>query len=185
MVNGIRVLRILQCAVVCSLLLVLSLSPVLFGEESIDNQDDKDLATTDFDLEVNGELVTLHADNAPLYEIIEELSKLMKIEVVGNIHEEEKVSVDFDKLSLKEALEKLSASYGYQVDSHDGDNTNDLSSRITKIIVLPKGRERALLKTTPNDQEIQENKTEEPKRPEPFKFEFDPSKYLEEGEGAE
>ncbi|MDR4506182.1 MAG: hypothetical protein MRK01_15525 [Candidatus Scalindua sp.] len=161
------------------------LSTILFGDESAGKAETAVENKSGFALAADEGLLTLHAQNASLYEIIEELGKLMKIEVVGNIHEKEKVSADFDKVSLKEALEKLSINYGYQMDSDDdGDDNNGHSSLITKIIILPKGREKELSEITSKDQDIQEKQTEEPKRPEPFIFEFDPRIFMEEEQNS-
>ncbi|GJQ59123.1 MAG: hypothetical protein SCALA701_19240 [Candidatus Scalindua sp.] len=105
----------------------------------------------------------------------------MEIEVVGNIIEEEKISVEFEKLSIKEALEKLSSNYGYQIDSEKEEKNNHGNIKhITKIIILPKGEETAPLRVTAKDSEIQEREGKETLRPEPFKFVFDPSESLEE-----
>lgn len=120
--NDNNVFGMFHGIVVFSLIVVSFLSPILFGFMSIGKGEPETETTSRFDLSVDEKLVTLHANNASLYQIIEELGKLMKIEVVGNIHEEEQVNADFDKLSLIEALEQLSTNYGYQMDSdNDGD----------------------------------------------------------------
>ncbi len=49
-------------------------------------------------------------------------------------------------------------------------------SRIAKIIILPKGQETALADSTIKDIEVKETG-----QPEPFKFEFDPSEYMDKG----
>jgi len=63
----------------------------------------------------------------------------MKIEVVADISEEEKITIRFDKLSLEDAIKRLSSA-----------------------------RKEAAREKLP--------------RPEPFKFEFDPSEFMEEGQ---
>ncbi len=141
-----------------------------------------------FDLTIEESLISLSANDVSLKEIIEELAHRMEIDVIGNIPEEEKISIEVDKLSLKELLEELSANYGYLVDSENEEK------RITKIIVLPKGKEtspsslktkQAAIQETKisetqdaKESEINERESKETKRPEPFKFEFDPSKYM-------
>ncbi len=175
------------------LLILLIIPSALFGE-------DKEIKTkkevnADFDLTIKDDLISLSAKDVSLKEIIEELGSSMKIDVIGNIPEEEKISVGFDKLSLKEALEKLSSNYGYLMDSEKGekeDHSNKL--QITKIIILPKGKETSpsSLKTKQvaiqetkisetqeeKESEIKERESKETKRPEPFKFEFDPTEFM-------
>jgi hypothetical protein len=186
------------------LLLPLLLIPAsLFGGESDRKEEQKSEHEADYDLTVKDDLISLNAKNASLKEIIEEIGSSMKIDVIGNIPEEEKISVGFDKLSLKEALEKLSSNYGYLMDSEKGekeDHSNKL--QITKIIILPKGEETATpsLKTKQvaiketkisetqeakeseiKERESKERLSKETKQPEPFKFEFDPSQFLKKG----
>ncbi len=82
------------------------------------NKEDK----SGYDLTIEEGLISLSANNdVSLKEIIEELAYRMKIDVIGNIPEVERISVEFDRLSLKDALEKLSASYGYVMDAEKGE----------------------------------------------------------------
>ncbi|MDR4497678.1 MAG: hypothetical protein MRK02_07155 [Candidatus Scalindua sp.] len=53
--------------------------------------------------------------------------------------------------------------------------------KITKIIILAKGKETKQLRVTARESEPREGETTESKRPEPFKFEFDLSEYMEGG----
>ncbi|GJQ59121.1 MAG: hypothetical protein SCALA701_19220 [Candidatus Scalindua sp.] len=90
----------------------------------------------------------------------------MAIDVVGDITEEERTSIEFKKLSLAEALEKLSTNYGYLTDAEKGEKGDyGDKSEIMKISILPKGKEMASIRIA----------TKESKHPEPFKFEFDPA----------
>ncbi len=130
----------------------------LFGEMAYGKPEGKSEEKVGFELAISDGLISLSAKDASLREIMGEIGNSMIIEVVGNIPEEEKISVDFDRLSLEDALEKLSSNYGYLMDAEKGGN------KIAEIIIIPKGEESR----------IQEIESKEQSRPEPFKFEFDP-----------
>lgn len=167
------------------LVLILLLLPLLvipatvFAGESDKKIEGEAKGKAEFVLTIKDGLISLNAKDASLKKIIDEIGSSMKIDVIGNIPEEEKISVGFDKLSLKEALEKLSSNYGYLMDSERGekeDHSNKL--QITKIIILPKGEETETPKFTAKESTIQDSEDKETKRPEPFKFEFDPSEFM-------
>ncbi len=160
-------------SVIILLLMSLLLIPIfLFGEKAEGNNEGKFEDKVGFELTLKDDLVSLSAKDASLREIMEEIGNSMKIDVIGNIPEEEKISVEFDRLSLKDALEKLSARYGYVMDTEKGEK------KITKIIILPKGKETSPLRFTARYSDIQDEVGKESKRPEPFKFEFDPSEFI-------
>jgi len=93
----------------------------------------------------------------------------MAIEVVAHIPADEKITVEFDQLPIGKALKKLSSNYTYVVDAARADR------KITKIIVLAKGDTTRPSASTPL--EVQPT---EASRSKPFKFEFDPSKVMQE-----
>ncbi|GJQ59119.1 MAG: hypothetical protein D8M57_04860 [Candidatus Scalindua sp. AMX11] len=164
--EGIEKFSVVPILLLISLLLIPSL---LLGEKAERESEEK----TGFELTVNDELISLSAKDASLSEVMEEIGRKMEIKIIGNIPEGEKISVEFEKLSLKEALEKLSASYGYVMDSEKGEE------KITKIVVLPKGKETAPLRVAARESETQERKAKDAKRPEPFKFEFNPAEFIQ------
>ncbi len=137
------------------------------------NTEEKLEYKSDFELTVKDGLISLKTKDASLREIIEEIGKSMKIKVVCTIPDEERISAEFDKLSLNEVLEKLSTNYGLLTDSEKEEK------KITKIIILPKGK-AALPSNIVDHSEtmVSDNDGDESERPEPFKFEFDPSKYI-------
>ncbi len=153
---------------------LLLIPTILFGKEVDEKTNGDSKGKANFDLRIKDDLIFLNAIDASLKEIMEEIGSSMKIDVIGNILIEEKISVEFDRLSLKDALEKLSASYGYVMDAEKGEK------QITKIIVLPKGKEASPLRFTAKDSEIQEREGKESKRPEPIKFEFDSLEFVKE-----
>ena len=142
-----------------------------------------------FVLTVEEDLVSLKAQQASLKNIVEEIGRKMDIEVLGNILDSETISIEFAELSLGKALERLSSNYGYQMKSERG------SQRISRIFVLPKGTGTTITRPTtkeigleeepdtPNSERaLQVESAKEknsdkktPARPEPFKFQFDPS----------
>jgi hypothetical protein len=150
----------------------------------------------DFVLSVHGDLISLKAENASLKVVLEAIGQKMHIEVLGEIQEGETITTEFTKLPLAEALERLSPNYGYQMRTEKGEQ------KISKILVLPnpKGFVRPqpavqatqivepsaapdlavaeqLEKSVPDNKEDEPTK-EKPPRPEPFKFQFDPSALL-------
>ena len=113
----------------------------------------------------------------------------MKIEVVADISEEVKITIRFDKLSLEDAVKRLRTSYAYVW------NSEKEEGKITKIVLLPEGKGTVLSPRITKESESKEEKrlvksessagkeaaSEKSPRPEPFKFEFDPSEFMEEG----
>ncbi len=99
------------------MIITLMIIPAVLVEGKADGSTEEELEyKSDFELTVEDGLVSLKTKDASLREIIEEIGKSMKIKVVGAIPDEERISAEFDKLSLEEALEKLSTSYGLLVD---------------------------------------------------------------------
>ncbi len=157
------------------MIITLIIIPAALVEGKADGSTEEKLENiSDFELTVKDGLISLKTKDASLREIIEEIGKSMKIKVVGAIPDEERISAEFDKLSLEEALEKLSTNYGLLTDSEKEEK------KITKIIILPKGKEAALSSNIVDQSETMESDSEgnESERPEPFKFEFDPSAYI-------
>lgn len=160
------------------LLLPFLITPApLFAEGADRKTEQKSESKADFVLTIKDDLISLKAKDVALKEILEEIGQRMKIEVVANIPEQEKVSIEFEKLSLEDAIKRLSTNYGYLMD------TAKEEKRITRIIVLAKGKETGKAKSPrPKPEEaVKEKKS----RPEPFKFEFDPSEFTEKGGSSE
>ena len=117
----------------------------------------------------------------------------MHLEVLGEIPAQETITVVFHNLPSEEALHQLSSNFGYQMKSGQG------GQEISKIFILPKGTGPANAKGnmkeveprkeifTPNSKPIlqaesakeNESDKEKPTRPAPFKFQFDPSAFVE------
>lgn len=144
-----------------------------------------------FVLTIKENLISLKANDVSLKEILEEIGHRMKIEVDAHIPEEEKITIEFDKLSLEDAIKRLSTNYVYFMDSKKEEG------RITKIVLLPKGEgtvlsipaikepeviegqkvvrpESSTIREKSQQPKTEETGKEESPHPEPFKFEFNP-----------
>jgi len=73
-----------------------------------------------------GGLLTLDATNVPLNTLLQALSRRIPLEIRGGVAQDERLSVQFSKLSLKEALGKMIRNYNY-------------------VLVMPEGREKPVL----------------------------------------
>ena len=172
------------------LTLVLSAS-VLFGQGLETSTPRASASTGNFVLTVEANRLSLEAQDASLRAILEEIGRKMHLEVLGEIPAQETITVVFHNLPLEEALHQLSSNFGYQMKSEKG------GQEISKIFVLPKGtgtNTRITTKevesrkeiVTPNSAPILQAEStkdnaldkEKPTRPEPFKFQFDPSAML-------
>ncbi len=128
---------------------LLVIPTAIFGGDEGKKAEEELERNTDFDLSIKGGNISLSANDASLKEILKEIGQRIKVEVVGNIPEGEKVSVEFDKLSIVEVLEKLVINYGYITESEGGEK------KITKIIVLPRGKETMPYRSTTKGFEMQ------------------------------
>jgi len=71
-------------------------------------------------------LITLDATNVPLGTLLQALSRRVPLEIRGGVAPDERVSVQFSRLSLKEALGKMIRNYNY-------------------VLVMPEGNEKPVL----------------------------------------
>jgi hypothetical protein len=142
------------------LLLVLSLlaPPGAFGAGTEISPKGKPAAKPDFVLTVNNNLISLKAEGASLKEILEEIGRRMKVDVVTGISDTQKITAEFENLSIEEAVNRLSTNYSYVIDSTNGEK------KIAKIIVLEKGQETAL--PVPTTKESTIKKEEQSVKPE-------------------
>jgi len=80
----------------------------------------------------------------------------------------------FLRSSRKEALKKFKTNYAFVTDS------KDKNGNIKRLVVVPEGQQANLYLKDVKKVEPKVKKgiaEENPSKPEPFKFEFDPSKY--------
>jgi hypothetical protein len=86
---------------------------------------------------------------------------------VAHISAHETITVQFDQLSLTDALQRLHTNYAYVMEGQ----------KVVKLIVLPPGQERS---REPASRKPAEPRGKAAPQPAPFRFEFDPSQHGEE-----
>ena len=126
-----------------------------------------------FQVKVSNGNLLLEAKDAPLAKVFEEIGKQAGITVEGNIGPLETVTVRFEKVPLEEGIKRLSNN----VTILYGAKPNEKGHRITKIVVLSEDN-RKVTRTDGAKAEKPSKGIEPDPRPEPFKFEFDPTKSL-------
>jgi type II secretory pathway component GspD/PulD (secretin) len=157
-----------------ALLLHSILPAVLSGSESNQITDKILEKKVKYELSVKDNLITLNAEDAFLKKILEDIGQKMNIEVFARIPAEDKITIRFANLPLEEALKKFKTNYALVTDS------KDKNGNIKRIVVVPEGQQANLyLKDVKKVESTGKKGTaeEKPSKPEPFKFEFDPSKY--------
>jgi hypothetical protein len=157
------------------LILILILPAPLLASEAEKTPTPQLAGNGEFTLRIHKNLISLKAQEASLRAILEEMGREMRIEVIGDVSEDEKISTEFTNLPMAEALQRLSSNYGYQIGSETG------KKKMTKIFVLPKGAGTGLSGQAVKESVKEPGKDpdkERPPGPEPFKFEFDPSAFI-------
>jgi len=97
-------------------------------------EESKSESKADFVLTIKDNLISLSAKDASVKEIIEEIGRRVKIEVVASISKEEKITIEFNKLSIEDAIKRL-REYANIVYLKYSEKEK---GKITKIMVLPK-----------------------------------------------
>jgi hypothetical protein len=103
-----------------------------------DKKATKPAAKADFVITVKNNLISLKAKDASLKEVLEEIGRKTKIDVVAGIPDTKKITAKFENLPIEEAVNRLTTNYSYVMDSTNGE------TKIIKIIVLEKGKETTL-----------------------------------------
>ena len=125
-----------------------------------------------FQVKVSDGYLSVNAREAPLVKIFDEIRKQAKIAVDGSIAPEEKITIQFERVALEEGLKRLAKNISVIYTQ----GPKDKSPRIARIVVLPEGQKVAAERI---EAPTKSSKASEPPRPEPFKFEFDPTKSVE------
>jgi hypothetical protein len=129
-----------------------------------------------FRLNVTEGRLSLEANQAPLAKIFEEIAKQAKITVDSDIGPEEKVTIQLDHVALEDAVKQLAKN----VTIFYAEDPKRKTPRIARLVVLPEGNEKAPQFERSKGLSSKPAKTNEPApQPEPFKFEFDPAKFVE------
>src|SRR5262249_41438326 len=88
----------------------------IFAAETERIPQGKPATKADFVLTVKDNLISLKAKDASLKEILEEIGRMMKIDVIAGIPDTTKIT-EFENLSVEEAVNRLSRNYSYVMDS--------------------------------------------------------------------
>jgi len=149
------------------LLCTLMIPSALLGGEAGRTPEPGATHPSDFVLTVQNSLLSLRAQEASLKAILEAIGRELAIGVVAHISAHEKITVQFDRLSLTDALQRLHTNYAYVMEG----------KKVVKLIVLPSGKERL---REPESRRPAEVSGKAAPQPAPFRFEFDPSQPGEE-----
>ena len=164
MFNAQRVIKKLTC-------IFLFMSMIFVGTFAIAGEETE--RKTGFDLVIKDNLISLNAKDASLKQIVEEIGRRMDIKVDAHIAEDEKITEKFERLTLEDALKRLSVNYVYLL------NSEKEKGKIARIVLLKKGtKEKGSGQSIMTARESQKDVS---KKPEPFKFEFDPSEVKKDG----
>jgi type II secretory pathway component GspD/PulD (secretin) len=149
------------------------LPAILSGSESKQISNDIFGKKAKYELSIKDKLITLNAEDAFLKKILEDIGQRMNIEVFARIPAEDKITMRFANLTLEEALKKFKTNYALVTDS------KDKNGNIKRIVVVPEGQQANLFLKDVKKVGPKSNKgitKEKTSKPEPFKFEFDPTK---------
>ena len=113
-----------------------------------------------FRLRVTEGYVSLEAQEASVAKVFEEIGRQMGIEVDIHLGSEEKITIQLDRVPVEEALKRLAENVAIFYTKGPKEPT----SRISKVGVYSRGQGAA---------------KKEPGGSEPFKFIFDPAKFLQ------
>jgi type II secretory pathway component GspD/PulD (secretin) len=122
---------------------------------------------SNFVLTVQDSLLSLRAQDASLKAILEAIGRELGMGVVAHISAHDKITVQFDQLTLTDALQRLHTNYAYVMEGQ----------KVVKLIVLPPGPARL---RQPESRRPAETSGKATLQPAPFQFEFDPSQPGEE-----
>jgi hypothetical protein len=124
--------------------------------------------------------LSLEANGAPVAKIFDEIGKQAGIAVESSIGPEEKITIQLDRVPLEQAIKRLVKN----VTIFYAQDRKNKTHRIARVVVLPEGRQKAP-KAEASKAQPQKAKGSEPAaKPEPFRFEFDPAKFMEEEKPA-
>lgn len=144
-------------------------NPVIsIGSETLTVSNNSLATEPTYQLFIENSLITLNAKDASLKKVLEDMGRRMNIEVTARIPAQDRVTLQFSDLTLEDALKKFRVNYACITDS------KKKQGNITHIVVVPEGQETGLLL---KDVQKKQSKAHRRSKNEPFKFEFDPSKY--------
>lgn len=114
------------------LLPLLIIPTILSGGEADKNPERIPEIQADYVLMVKKNHISLKANDASLKDILEEIGRRMKIDVIANITREQKITIELDMMYLGDALKRFKTNYAYiTISEKEG-------GKITQIVVVPK-----------------------------------------------
>jgi hypothetical protein len=128
-----------------------------------------------FQLKFSKGHLSVEANQAPLAKIFEEIAKQAKITVDSDIGPEEKVTIQLDHVALEDAIKQLAKN----VTIFYAEDPKRKTPRIARLVVLPEGNKQAPQFERAKGLSKPVKANEPAPQPEPFKFEFDPTKFVE------
>jgi hypothetical protein len=142
--------------------------------ETFAEQPSTEAAGDGFELSIDQSTISLKATNAPLKAILDQIGEDLNIKVDAQVGDDETVTDEFQGLLVDEAMRRLAPNYAII--------TGKSSGKITKIVIMPEGEAG---QATPTEKKAapmagsNETSSGENKSTEPFKFEFDPSAFIQ------
>ena len=151
--------------------LVVVLLPCLVWAGEAGNPTTPSTRTGEFRLTVDGNLVSLQAQEASLKALLEDLGRQMGIDVVARLPREQTLTLAFDRLHIEEAIERLRvyANIVYLKES------TEAHAPIRRIIAIP--RQAGEQTGEPARSRSAEPSDTAASRPAPFQFTFDPAQH--------
>jgi type II secretory pathway component GspD/PulD (secretin) len=134
-----------------------------------------------FQVNVTGDHLSLNADDAPVAQIFREIAVQTGITIDSNIGPEEKITARLDRVPLEDGIRQIAKNVSVIYAQDAKTNTR----RIAKVVVLSEAKGPAgQTKTSPQPERVnapaaKPAKGDKPQQPEPFKFQFDPTKSAE------
>jgi hypothetical protein len=116
--------------------------------------------------------LSVEANQAPLVKIFEEIGKQARIVVDSSIGPEEKITIQLDHVALEDAIKQLAKN----VTIFYAEDSKAKTLRIARLVVLPEGNQQAPQFERAKELSKPVKANEPAPKPEPFRFEFDPSK---------
>lgn len=166
-----------------NLFIMITIVPCSFGKDLSKDIDNTLHSEKDFDLSLTGKnAITLKANNSSLLSIINEIADQMDFQVIPHLQQDVEITEEFKDVSLEKLLISLRvyADIVFIKDKQEGS--------VTTVLVFPLDRKEEFSEETKiSKSKIQNSgdtklKTESVKnkgnKPEPVKFEFDPSQYI-------
>jgi septum formation inhibitor MinC len=154
------------------LLTFLMIPSILSGMEADKTPKQNSMSQGKYVLEVKGDNISLKAKDASLKDILEELGRRMKIEVIVNIPRDQKITTELDMMYLEDALKRFKTNYAYIT------KTGKQKGSIIKIVVVPKGGEKML----PNKYEYNPQPPIQEFNPQPPIQKYDPQPPIKKSE---